>query len=398
MSSPVERPRVDRVKFVRIGLVLTAVALLLGSVQFARYDWTGVPIQRAPAELDRTISAGCHERIRPFTTSSGRTISPSPIDDQQYLSMIDWFRGERDLQVECFYRPFTDRALVPLIASWLPFEDALSLALVNTVLMVAGIWLVLAALAVQGASPRVALAAGSLVVVNWVTLAFGSGVLIESAPFAAVALAWLLMSLRRWWWAAAVIGVGVLAKETVVLALPALWAALALERPERAGVGAAVRRYLPVAVASTAAVAALVARPAFGPDPDASWPTGVDLSLLAFNLNPTGLVVLALGLAPLLVPSALWVRRRSRDVGVLAACADPAVAGVIGGLALLGWILITADLSPRFFWPCFPFAATLTARWFAEGRPRRWLDRRRIPDWLVGDGVRATAASDGPAR
>ena len=78
MSSPVERPRVDRVMFVRIGLVLTAVALLLGSVQFARYDWTGVPIQRAPAELDRTISAECHERIRPFTTSSGRTISPSP--------------------------------------------------------------------------------------------------------------------------------------------------------------------------------------------------------------------------------------------------------------------------------------------------------------------------------
>ncbi len=397
LSTRAERARDNRRSFVRIGLVLSVVALVLGAVQFARYDWTGLPLQRSPAELDRTISADCHEQVRPFTTSAGRTISPSPIDDQQYLSMIDWFRGERDLQVECFYRPFTDRALVPLVASWLPFEDALSLALVNTALMLAGIWLVLATLVVQGATPRVVLAAGSLVVVNWTTLAFGTGVLIESAPFAAVALAWLLISLRRWWWAAAVIGLGVLAKETVVLALPPLWVALSLDRPNGVGAGAALRRWAPLAVASAAAAIALVARRVIGPPADASWPTGVDLSLVSFNLNPAGLAVRVLGRAPVRVPSALWFVRRTRSAGFLAACTDPAVAGVASGLLLLAWILITADLSPRFFWPCFPFAATLVARWFGDGRPQRWLDGLRLPPWLVGERDERAGAAAGPA-
>jgi len=68
----------------------------------------------------------------------------------------------------------------------------------------------------------------------------------------------------------------------------------------------------------------------------------------------------------------------------VAAVWDPAVVGVLGGLALLGWIMITADLSPRFFWPCFPFAATLTARWCSSGRPAQWLKRLPMPEWLIG--------------
>ncbi|MDQ2679065.1 MAG: hypothetical protein M3Y51_10005, partial [Actinomycetota bacterium] len=97
-----------------------------------------------------------------------------------------------------------------------------------------------------------------------------------------------------------------------------------------------------------------------------------------------GLVVLAAGLAPLLVPAGLWFSRRVRAVGWVDAAVDPAVVGVLGGLGLLGWILVTADLSPRFFWPCFPFAATLCARWWSEGRPAAALERWSLPRSLVG--------------
>ena len=90
------------------------------------------------------------------------------------------------------------------------------------------------------------------------------------------------------------------------------------------------------------------------------------------------------GLAPLLVPAAFWFRSRLAEVGLREAVADPAVVGVLAGLGLLGWILITADLSPRFFWPAFPFAATLAARWCSEGRAHEWLSSRRLPSSLVG--------------
>ena len=374
--------RVGTGQFVKIGLVVSLVALLVGSIQFARYDWTGIRFQRAPDSIDRTISPECHELIRPFETSSGRIIAPSSIDEQQYLSMIEQFRGATELQVECFYEPFTLRAAVPWMASLLPFDDALSLALVNTGFLLLGTWLVLAALVVQGFSARVVLVVGLLLSANWVVFAFGTTLLIESAPFAVVALCWLLISLRRWWWVVPVVALGVVLKETAVLALPPLWVALL---PASARPGPWPRRLLPAALATGAALVAYVARAGIGPEADAAWPTGIDLSLLSFNLGIPGLVVLVAGLAPLLVPGALWFRGRVRSVGWLDAVVDPAVVGVLGGLGLLGWILITADLSPRFFWPCFPFAATLCARWWSDGRPAEVLERSPIPTALTGD-------------
>ena len=380
LSTTVPAVLVDRRHLVRIGLVLSLCALIVGSVQFARYDWTGLPLQRSAPNIDRTISPRCHEQIRPYVTSSGRTISPAAIDDQQYMSMIERFRGADHVQVECYYAPFTDRAAVPRLASLLPFDEALSLALVNTAFLLAGVWLLIATLVAQGFGVRAVVAASALAVINWVTFVFGTTLLIESAPFAAVALAWLLMSKRRWWWTAAVIVAGVLLKETVVLALPPLWVAIATDGDEPRG----ARRWAPAVVATLGAGVAYVGRAGFGPAPDAAWPTGVDLSLLSLNLAPTGLFVLAVALVPLLVPSALWLKRRVGEVGVVAAVWDPAVVGVLGGLALLGWIMITADLSPRFFWPCFPFAATLTARWCSSGRPAQWLKRLPMPEWLIG--------------
>ena len=375
--------RVGTGQFVRIGLVVSLIALVVGSVQFARYDWTGVRFQRSPESVDRTISPDCHEQIRPFETSTGRIITPSALDEQQYVSMIDRFRGGTDLQIECFYEPFTDRAAVPWIASLLPVEDALSLGLVNTAFLLVGIWLVLAALVVQGFGARVVLAVGVLLSANWVVFAFGTSLLIESAPFAVVALCWLLISQQRWWWVVPVLAVGVVLKETAVLALPPLWVALL---PASARPGSLARRLLPAAVATAGAFVAYVVRGGLGPEPGASWPTGIDLGLLSFNLGPPGLVVLAAGLAPLLVPAALWFTRRVRTVGWVEAGVDPAVVGVLGGLGLLAWILVTADLSPRFFWPCFPFAATLCARWLSEGRAAEVLQRWSLPRSLVGPG------------
>ena len=82
------RPRV----VLATGLALSTVMLVVGSVGFARYDWTGLPLQRTASSVDRVVAPGCHERIRPFVASSGRVIAPTSIDEQEYLSMVDRYR------------------------------------------------------------------------------------------------------------------------------------------------------------------------------------------------------------------------------------------------------------------------------------------------------------------
>ena len=393
-----ESSRVRTGSFIRIGLVLSVLMLVVGSIQFARYDWTGLPLQRAAASSDRVVSDDCLEEIRPYVTESGRTISPTVIDEQQYLSMIESYRGvpAEDAQVECFYSPFTGRVGTPWLASLLPVEEGLALGLVNTAFMLLGLWVVLATLRILRHDARTILAVGFLYAVGWNTLAFGTTLLVEPAPLAISALVWLALVCRRSWWAVPLVVVGLLFKETTAVLLVVLWADAVFGLEDFVGGdgsagrdGAAegrrgVRLFAPAAVATVAAGAVITTTSRLGPEVAAGWPAELSAATLAANLDPVGIFVLALGLGPLLAPSVLWWWSRRGEVGMLRATADPATIGVLCGLALLGWSALTADLSPRHFWLCFPFAATLTARWLLTGRARERLLGVRVPLWLAG--------------
>ena len=63
---------------VKVALVLSLGVLLLASIRFARFDWTGIPLERGRAVQERVVSSECTEYIRPYTTSSGRTTSSGP--------------------------------------------------------------------------------------------------------------------------------------------------------------------------------------------------------------------------------------------------------------------------------------------------------------------------------
>lgn len=80
---------------VKVALLCSLGLLVVASVRFARFDWTGIPLERGKAVQERVVSEDCTEYIRPYTTSSGRTISPVSVDEQQYLSMVDLFSGRR---------------------------------------------------------------------------------------------------------------------------------------------------------------------------------------------------------------------------------------------------------------------------------------------------------------
>jgi hypothetical protein len=147
-------------------------------------------------------------------------------------------------------------------------------------------------------------------------------------------------------------------KETVGIVVPVLvvWAWNEHREGRRSLLSAAA----PAVAAAVAFVVGVAVWRQVLPAADAAWPVTPDIGNTVHNLTDIiSLAAFVVGTGPLLVPSFLVA------------------------LGICGWSFITVDLTPRLFWIGFPFAATLTARWFSEGRPKEWLDRLPLTS-LVG--------------
>lgn len=361
---------------IRIGLVLTVLLLLVGSVRFARFDWSGIQFSRAPDRVEIAVSDRCTEVIEPYVTSSGRTIAPIVVDELQYLSLVEYYRGtpRAELQANCLYDPFTHRSGTSWIAHLLPFDEALSIALVNAAMMAAALWLMLLTLKAQRHPPRTVLVCGALFAVGWNTFFFGMALLVDPGLLALVTLGWYVIVTRRDWLVWPLMFLSFPIKETAgVLVVVAAAAAYGEYRSGRRSLTSAAA---PVVAAGVAFVVGAVFWRSVLPQADASWNLLPGLGPLGNNLSdPFGLAAFLLGVAPLALPAVLQYRRMARAEGRATALMAPAVVGVAVGLLLTAWTVVAADMSPRHFWVAFPFAASLTADWFAEGRPRAWLDR-----------------------
>lgn len=365
---------------IAIGVVLTLLFALLGSVRFARFDWTGVQFSRAPERVEEQISPECTEIIQPYETSSGRTISPVVVDEQQYMALVQYYRGTplEDLQVVCLYDPFTYRSGTAWLAHWLPFDEAVSISLVNSALVVLALWLMLVVLVVQGRSPTVVALTGALFALGWNGFYFATGLLADPALLAVVTLGWFLLVLRRPWWLVPLLAVAYPIKESagILVLVAAAWAYQEHREGRRS------RQQLVGYVVTCAAVfvaSVLIWRRVL-PEAGASWNVLPGLGPIGHNLSdPVGVASFVIGVAPLAVPALLRYRRLVSELGWVAATSRPEVVGLLLGLGLTGWTIITADMSPRHFWVAFPFAASLTAAWLSRGRPAAWLERLPLP-------------------
>ncbi|MEI2638658.1 MAG: hypothetical protein V9F03_06645 [Microthrixaceae bacterium] len=371
--------RVSSSVTIRIGLVLTLAFAVIGSVRFARFDWTGLPLDRAPITSERQVG-DCLEKIKPYVTESGRVIKPVVVDEMQYLALVEHFRGvpDSELQVTCLYDPFTFRSAISWVAHWLPFDEALSLGLTNSFLTIVSIWLVVLTLREQKFTPRVIFAAGALYTVSWNLFYFGSVLLIDPGVVVALTLSWLLILKKRPWFVLPILALGYPLRDTFVIMIPVIWAwCWAQYRDEQRS------RFECVSIAASSALVFFVSIPiwrAVLPQPAAAWEVTPDLTDVISNLgDPIGLMSFAVGVLPLALPSWFVFKRTRASKGWMAALTDPATVGVIMALGICGWTLITVDLTPRLFWIGYPFAVTLAARWLSDGRPAERLAALRIP-------------------
>ncbi len=372
--------------FIKVGVALTLVTLILGSVRFARFDWSGLPLDRGPITTERQVGP-CLEKIHPYTTETGRVIKPVVVDEMQYMALVEYFRGvpRGDLETTCLYDPFTNRAGVSWLAHFIPGDEGISLALVNTILLVAGLWIVLTTVRSQGAGPRALLAAGVLYSVAWNPFFFGTAVLVDPGVIAAIALCWYLISTRRLWLVWPIMLVGYPLKETIGIVIPVVWAAAWQDHRENEK--PLLSAAMPALTATVAFVVGVAVWRNVLPQPEASWEVTPDIGDVIHNLTDiVSLGSFAVGVLPMLIPSYLMFRKSARADGWVSALLDPATVGVLMALGICGWSFITVDLTPRLFWIGFPFAASQAALWFSQGRPKDWLEKLPIPNVLLDHG------------
>jgi hypothetical protein len=243
-------------------------------------------------------------------------------------------------------------------------------------------WATVFALRAQGASGRAVAAASTLFVVGWNTFFFSSVILLDAATVGLVALGWFFLATRRPWWLVPLLLVAYPFKETIpVILLPvmAVWAWGELRAGRRTLVTAAA----PVVAAAVAALVSVVVSQQRFVQGEATWELAPTFGAFMNNLlGPIGAISFLVATVPLFLPALLAARQEQRANGWLATLLDPAVVGVVITVGLCLWVMAAADLSPRFAWIGFPFAAALAARWFDEGRAAAWLRARRLPAWL----------------
>lgn len=395
LSAARPEPRVSRRQLARVGIALTLIVLVLASVRFARYDWTGVRLDLLPDSIEREVSADCYEDIGTFVTDTGRIVGPVAVDDEQYMSLVAMYRGtpRGELQSECLYTPYVGRFAQPFLASLLPMDEAAALATTNVLAMVVAVWAMLLALRAQGVSPRVLVTVGLLFALNWNTLLASSVIMTDSGILAAMTIGWWLVASRRLWAALLFVALAIPIRETVLALVPVLLAA----GYQQYGRDRDLLRYGAYAVTCVCVpVAAFLGWSLLAVGADANWGSTPRLSVLLFNLGTPSVVTVLLAGVPLYLPAYLRIRDRARADGLATATTEPAAVGVLIATALCLWALASADMSPRFLWVGFPFAAALTAEWLGRGHLRSVMDRLAPERLAGGSGVPEVAGAGEP--
>lgn len=354
----------------RVILVLTLALVVLGGLRFARIDLAGTSFFAA-------------DEYYTWTTDDGRHIENLNIDIAQYLAMVEDFRGvegafEKQEPYPDFaatgdavkgpVEPFTQRVALPWLASLLPWDSSYAFAAVNLVLLVAGLWFLIDALAVSGRSPAAQFLGAVLYVFALPVVVFASSLFIDGGVVGVLVFGYWLLVRRLWWALVLFVPLSYLVKEALlVLVVPAAWAW------RTSGHRFTDPRFVAGALVAVAgAIGAALWAAARAPEPVFSFTVMPTWNFLRWNLtNPSSVVFFAVGVATVVLPALLGIRHLWRSVGWRAALEGDSGADLVGFgvvVALNVYSIASTDLTLRTGWLIWPFAIALGALWVDSDR------------------------------
>jgi hypothetical protein len=234
-----------------------------------------------------------------------------------------------------------------------------------------GIAAIVLALSRSGASATALWIVALLVAVNWNTLMFAGGLLIDPVVLAFMSVGWLLLVTRRPWWVVPMMALAYPLKETTLLfgAVLAAWAWQNYR--SRPAQGLAL-----VGSAAVAGLAGLVATRA-SVEAEGAWDMGIKLRVLVENQHVFNLTPMAIAILPVALPAVWRLLQLKRVDGWWATLIRPEAVGFELFVAVTAYTWISHDLSPRLFFIGVPFAAWLAVQWFDTEPADKWIGRIR---------------------
>jgi hypothetical protein len=313
--------------------------------------------------LGVALGTGRSSSARPsgsaYTTAAAHLRSDEVPDSVAYLEMIDAHHGGPGSDMA----PFTARWLVPAIAGLLPLDSGTALQLVNIALLIAGMACLVLLISGWVRHSATLVAAVVLFSVAVPVLQSAGAFYVDAAAVGLVAIGIWAAYRTPLWAALAVLAVGVMAKETVLI-LVAFGVTLELTR----GSGARQRWGRAAAWCVTGGAAFLVARQVGGSSRLVFVPWiphdlhNLDLVLRSNLARGDAWILTGLTLAvPIMsVVIAIWTARR-HWFHIAPTRLAPLAVGVGFAILLSVWAAVAAWWDPRSAWMALPFGVPLAA-------------------------------------
>jgi hypothetical protein len=264
-------------------------------------------------------------------------------DAAQYIGLVFHFRGEAPRTT--LLAPFIYRPLVPMLAALLPFEPHTAINLINSLALVAALWFLYLIMAQLGIHPLLRLVGCELFIFSLPVLYFAVNGYVDAVLIGLLTVGFYCILTNRYGLAGAIILLGCLAKETVIILFP-VWLLHAWLNNRRqiylivlivfltAGVQVAIR------IVNTGYPVFVSWAPSWvGLKSNLVW-RDMHLANCLFVFGPAGFLALV-----------FLFKRQAR--------LTPHLAGLLAAIALTVYAATAAALDGRFSWTTYPFSIPL---------------------------------------
>src|SRR3972149_6515898 len=150
---------------------------------------------------------------------SDATLTIAEIGDAaQYIGLVYHFRGEAPRTT--LMAPFVYRPLVPMLAALLPFDAHTAINILNALALLAALWFLYLIMAPLGIHPLLRLVGCELFVFSLPVVYFAVNAYVDAVLIGLLTVGFYCILTNRYGLAGAIIMVGCLAKETVIILFP----------------------------------------------------------------------------------------------------------------------------------------------------------------------------------
>lgn len=275
---------------------------------------------------------------------SDPTLTMAEIGDAaQYIGLVFRFRGEAPRTT--LTAPFVYRPLVPMLAALLPFEAHTAIKLINAGALLAALWFLYLIMAQLGVHPLLRLVGCELFVFAPPMLNFAVNAHVDAVLIGLLTVGFYFILTHRYGYAAAIILVGCLVKETIIILFP-VWLVHAWLSQRK-------QIYL-IPLAALLTTLTMISIRVISPDPAYVWTPNLAILKSNLSLSHVANCLFVFGLPGLLSLTFLFYLKR-KDFVELA----PYLVGLCMAVLLTVYAAFSAWLDGRFSWTTYPFSIPL---------------------------------------